>query len=386
MKVDPKSISVKNNSRSRKKSRTFDQKKGFLEKVSGKSLGRSSKEHQKGVETKKKPKKNVKMEIRIWGARGSLPSPVTPVSIQKQIHDLLDEFVQWSRKVKGKGNPERFLNERPRHKLGGYGGNTLCVEINAGNQQLIIDAGSGIRLLGYDLMNGPSGQGKAELHILFTHFHWDHLIGLPFFTPIFIPGNVIHVYSVQPELKNVFQSLFKKPYFPVDLASLGAKIEYHTLEPRKPRMFGDIKVTPYQLDHPDPCWGYKVERGGKVYSHCVDTECKRTMREELGPDLPLYQNVDLMVFDAQYTIMESIEKVNWGHAAATIGLDLAMREGIKQVVFMHHDPASSNEKIAAAESQARRYYEAQLKNARERNVLLHEVDWKYGFEGMLLEL
>lgn len=334
------------------------------------------------------------MQIRIWGARGSLPSPVSPADLQVHIREILNDYAEWGRKAKGRAkgssggsnDPEDFLSERPRHRFGGYGGNTPCIEIKSGNQQLIIDAGSGIRPLGYELLNGPCGQGNGEIHLLFTHFHWDHLIGLPFFTPIFIPGNVIHVYSVQPELKSVFQTLFRKPYFPVDLERLGARIEYHTLEPRKPRVFGDFKVTPYQLDHPDPCWGFKVEKGGKVFSHCVDTECTRVMREELGQDLPLYQGVDLMLFDAQYTIMESIEKVNWGHAAASLGLDIAMREGIKQVIFMHHDPASSNDKIAAAESQARRYYEAQMKNAKERNLPLHEVTWKFGFEGMLLNL
>jgi len=90
--------------------------------------------------------------------------------------------------------------------------------------------------------------------------------------------------------------------------------------------------------------GYRIENGGKVFSHCVDTECTRVSREELGEDLPLYQNVDLMLFDAQYTLMESIERVNWGHAAASLGLDIAMREGVKRVLFMHHDPASTDEK------------------------------------------
>jgi phosphoribosyl 1,2-cyclic phosphodiesterase len=256
------------------------------------------------------------------------------------------------------------------------------LEVITKNQQLIIDGGSGIRLLGYELMGGPCGKGEGEVHIFFTHFHWDHLIGLPFFTPIFIPGNKIHVYAVQPDLKEVFQTLFKKPYFPVPLDRLGSKIEYHSLEPRKPFVLGGIGITPYLLDHPDPCWGYKIEKDGLVYSHCVDTECTRATREELGPDLPLYQGVDTMTFDAQYTLMETIEKVNWGHAAASLGLDIAMREGIRRVIFMHHDPASSEEKIATAENQARRYYKGQIK----RGPDLHKVEWQFAYEGMVLDI
>jgi phosphoribosyl 1,2-cyclic phosphodiesterase len=235
-------------------------------------------------------------------------------------------------------------------------------------------------------MAGPCGRGEGEVHILFTHFHWDHLVGLPFFSPIFIPGNRIHVHAVQPELRDVFQTLFKKPYFPVSLENLGANIEYHRLEPRKSVKFGDLSVTPYALDHPDPCWGYRFERNGKVFSHCVDTESTRVTREQLGPDLPLYQGVDLMIFDAQYTLLETVEKVNWGHAAASLGLDIAMREGVRKVVFMHHDPASSDEKIFLAESQARQYYNSQLKARDKSRSDLHPVDWLFGHEGLVLDL
>jgi phosphoribosyl 1,2-cyclic phosphodiesterase len=287
---------------------------------------------------------------------------------------------------------DQFLGEIPRHRFGGFGGNTPCIEVLGGpnnKDRIIVDGGSGIRQLGYELMAGPCGRGTGSVHILFTHFHWDHLIGLPFFTPIFIPGNKIHVYAVQPELPEVFKAVFKKPYFPVPLDKLASKIEYHILEPRKPVKFGGITVTPYELDHPDPCWGYRFESDGKVFAHCVDTECVRASAADLGPDLPLYQNVDLMTFDAQYTLMETIEKVNWGHAAASLGLDIAMREGIKRVLFMHHDPASNMEKIALAETQARRYYESQLKSFQKDAAAtgpLNEVEWGFAHEGMVIDL
>ena len=324
------------------------------------------------------------MRVKIWGARGSFPTPLAPEVLQHQTHTLLDEFVQAG--ATQSVDVSSFLKNQPRYRHGGYGGNTLCIEVTSSQQQLIIDAGSGIRALGYELMQGPCGRGQGEIHLLFTHFHWDHLIGLPFFAPIFIPGNKIHVYAVQPELKTVFRTVFKRPYFPVALESLGAQVIYHHLQPRVPVSFGEIQVTPYQLDHPDPCWGYRMESEGKVYSHCVDTECTRVTREELGPDLPLYQGVDLMVFDAQYTLMENIEKVNWGHATASLGLDLAMREGIKKVIFIHHDPISTDEKIAAAEAEARRYYKALSHRARITQPHLHEVEWSFGYEGMAVDL
>jgi len=324
------------------------------------------------------------MRVKIWGARGSLPSPALPQAQEAQIRGLLQGFFE--KGYQSAAQIEPYLQSLPRHSFGGYGGNTPCIEVRSSQSQVIIDGGSGLRMLGYEMMNGACARGTGVAHIVFTHFHWDHLIGLSFFTPFFIPGNQIHVYAVQPDLPEVFETVFKKPYFPVPLQHLGAKIHYHRLEPRKPFNIGDITLTPYELDHPDPCWGFKFENGGKVFSHCVDTECTRVSPEQLGPDQGLYQNVDLMIFDAQYTLMETIEKVNWGHAAASLGLDIAMREGIKRVLFMHHDPASTNEKIAAAEAQARRYYDKQLKDSRHSGNGARPVQWEFAFEGMDLEV
>ncbi|HCM41517.1 MAG: MBL fold metallo-hydrolase [Bdellovibrionales bacterium GWB1_52_6] len=326
------------------------------------------------------------MDIKLWGVRGSFPAPLSPALLDKRLHDTVAGFLE--KYPSGSvADMHAYFKALPRHAHTGFGGNTTCVEVGSGSSRIIIDGGSGIRSLGYELMAGPCGKGHGEVHILFTHVHWDHIIGLLFFTPIFIPGNRIHVYSVDSDLKDVFETLFKKPFFPVPLAQLGSIIEYHRLEPRKPADIQGIQVTPYQLDHPDPCWGFKFEKNGKVYSHCVDTECTRVTPEELGADLPLYQGVDLMLFDAQYTLMETIERVNWGHAAASLGLDIAMREGIRKVIFMHHDPASSDDKIAAAEAQARRYYKNQLNsNRRDSIARLSEVDWSFAYEGMHLSL
>ncbi len=324
------------------------------------------------------------MKIKIWGARGSLPAPHTPQALEDLIRSVLRDFFE-------KGNKkttevEDFLSKLPRHQFGGYGGNTPCLEVKTDSTRIIVDGGSGIRTLGYELLSGACGKGTGEVHLLFTHFHWDHLIGLPFFTPIFIPGNKIHVYAVQPDLPDVFKTIFRKPYFPVPLEALGSKIIYHQLKPREKFEIGDVDIVPYQLDHPDPCWGFRFVSRGRTFAHCVDTECTRVTREELGVDLPLYQGVDLMVFDAQYSLMETIEKMNWGHAAASLGIDIAMREGVRRVLFMHHDPASSAEKIAAAEAHARRYYDAQLKAAKRSNHPTHEVDWSFAHEGLETEV
>ncbi len=320
------------------------------------------------------------MKLKLWGVRGSLPTPLKPVAIEQRIRELLREYAQSKQSV------EDFIKQLESQRFGGFGGNTACLEVTTDHMSLIVDAGSGIREIGGRLLAGPCGKGQGTVHLLFTHFHWDHLVGLPFFVPIFIPGNQIHVYSVQPDLEKIFRHVFQKPFFPVPYERLGAKIHFHQLEPRAPKAFGDIVVTPYQLDHPDPCWGYKFEHEGKAAAYCVDTEGTRASRNDLGKDLPLYQGLDVMVFDAQYTFSEAMEKIDWGHSSAPVGLDIAMREGIKKVIFIHHDPAASDAKIAAAEAQTRDYYQACLDHAKGSQLKLHEVDWEFGQEGLEIVL
>ncbi|MES2965514.1 MAG: MBL fold metallo-hydrolase [Bdellovibrionota bacterium] len=319
------------------------------------------------------------MTIKLWGVRGSLPSPYPPTSIESRLVSAIEKFMALRHTA---GDAREFVKSLPLAERGGFGGNTLCVEIErAGDQRIIIDAGSGIRALGEKLMSYPVGRGKGEAHILFTHFHWDHLLGLPFFPPIFIPGNTIHLYGVQEDLEHNIRQIFKKPFFPVPFEALGAKVIFHRLKPREKVQIAGFDVTPYKLDHPDPCWGYRVELGGRAYAHCVDTEGTRVSRQDLGEDLGLYQKADLMFFDAQYTMLEAAEKMNWGHSAAPIGLELALREGVKRVLFAHHDPGASDDKIADAERQTRDFLEAFREQARRANRIVPDVEWAFALEG-----
>jgi ribonuclease BN (tRNA processing enzyme) len=203
---------------------------------------------------------------------------------------------------------------------------------------------------------------------------------------MYVPGNEIHFYAVQEELPRIFSTLFRRPYFPVDIGELHSSIRIHRLEPRKPVRIGDLTATPYQLDHPDPCWGYRIESGGKVFSHCVDSESTRFTRDELGPDLPLYQNADLLIFDAQYGLLESIKKEKWGHGTSTVGIDIALREGFKRILFMHHDPASLDESVEQIELDTKRYYESQRKQYLRAKDTFAEVDWGFIREGMSIEI
>lgn len=324
------------------------------------------------------------MRAKLWGTRGSIPAPHTPAEIGKRIRENIARFLEAG--YKSPAEIDTYMNSVAPEFGTGFGSNTSCVEVKTASTQMIIDSGSGIRGCGYEMMAGPCGKGQGEAHIFMTHFHWDHVIGLPFFTPIYVPGNKIHFYSVHADLADRVKSMFTKPFFPVPFDQLRSKIEFHRLDPRKPYQHGDMVVTPYMLDHPDPCWGFRVEGDGKALAYCVDTECTRSTPEELGPDLPMYKNADLMIFDSQYTLQEAIERVNWGHSAATIGLDLAFHAKIKKIIFTHHEPASSDPRIAAAREEARKYYESQKKIHAQNKIPFHEVEWLYAIEGMSVDI
>ncbi len=324
------------------------------------------------------------MQIKLWGVRGSLPAPLAPDAVKSQARLVLSEALK--RNLSGEVELNNYFDSLPVSKLGGFGGNTACYEITSGDQSVIIDAGSGLRALGHEVTFSAPGNQCRVFHIFLTHFHWDHLIGLCFFMPIFTPGVEVHFYAVQPELEMVIRTLFRKPFFPVPYESLGATIFFHQLDARKPVLVNGILLTPYLLDHPDPCWGYRVEKNGKALALCVDTECVRVSREALGPDLPLYQNLDAMIFDAQFTLSEAAKRVSWGHAAATIGLDLAIREQIKKVYFVHHDPSLSDQEIAHAEAQTRAYYQSFMEAERRAKRSAFQVDWSFAHEGLVINL
>ncbi len=323
------------------------------------------------------------LKLRFWGTRGSLPRPTPNEEQSHIIRSLLVDFAESGGTVDA---VDHFLESQSKTRVGGFGGETTCVQVESPKTSLLIDGGSGIRSAGLSLLSGPCGKGKGEVHIFMTHFHWDHLIGLPFFTPLYIPGNEIHFYSPESHLEKALHTLFQRPFFPVEYERLGAKISFHKIPRREAISIGDIDVTPYLLDHPDPCWGYRFESGGKAAAYCVDTECRRVTPQELGADYPLYRGADLMVIDAQYMLGEAADRINWGHAVATLGLDLALREGIERVVFTHHDPSASYEKIKVALEQTRSYHDTARNYALKESQEIPAVEWEFAYDGLVVTI
>jgi phosphoribosyl 1,2-cyclic phosphodiesterase len=317
------------------------------------------------------------MKLKVWGSRGSIPAPLTPQELESKTEAYIQEFCHSP--FYPEKNIPGFMAQKKIGSGQSFGGNTTCVELIA-EDSLIIDGGSGLRLKGNQLLSGPCGKGKGVVHIYMTHFHWDHLMGIPFFVPIFIPGNEIHFYSVDDALEEAIKLVFSKPYFPVPFAALGAKVHFHKIEPRVATTIAGFELTPYQLDHPDACWGAKICHQGKNYAHIVDNEGKRVGRGELGDDLPLYQNIDLMYFDAQYSFDDLMKRIDWGHSSAFIGMDIAFREKVKKVIFTHHDPSATDTQLIQMMENDSDYYKIQ------QSLHQHKFEWTFAYDGMEVEI
>lgn len=251
--------------------------------------------------------------VKFWGVRGSLPVP----------------------------GPQ--TNE--------FGGNTSCVEIRCGQHILIIDAGSGIKSLGHIL----SDAGNQEIDLLFSHTHFDHISGLPFFAPLYNKECTVNIWSGHLEgvmtTEEIIFDFIREPYFPVSPKYFTANVNYRdfsigdTLTPKP-----GITVTTAPLNHPNGCCGYRVEWQGKSICYISDTEHRE---DELDNNiLKLISQADIVIYDATYTNVEYPAFKGFGHSTWQEGIRLCEAAGAKQLVLYHHRPRHDDAFLHAIEKEA----------------------------------
>lgn len=292
------------------------------------------------------------MKVKIWGARGSIPAPLPSQAIRAKIITALQ-----GAKGLDLDDPlaiHSYVDNLPLLVRDTIGGNTPCVEIKAGDETIIIDAGTGLRLLGTELMNGPCERGEGVIHLFLSHTHWDHIQGFPFFRPAYIRGNRINIYSVH-DVQAVLSDQMKAATFPVRLEQLGATISFIRLQGGQRFAFNDIELTTLELPHPGRAYAFRFEHQGSVFVYASDAEYKFLDEVSLEPYIRFYNEADALIFDAQFTLRETFLKEDWGHSSALIGVDLARQAGVKRLILFHHDPTSSDSDLALMLEQTSAY-------------------------------
>ena len=217
--------------------------------------------------------------------------------------------------------------------------------MQAGDKRLVFDAGTGLHVLGQSLLR----QMPLEAHIFFTHSHWDHMQGFPFFTPGFVKGNDFHIYgAIAPDGSTIEQRLNDQmlhPNFPVPLQIMQANLSFYDIRPGQPIEIDDVTVETAPLNHPGEAIGYRVNWRGGAAAYITDTE---HFPDRLDDNvLWLARNADILVYDSTYTDEEYYSpkspKIGWGHSTWQEAVKVAQAANVKTLVIYHHDPAHDDD-------------------------------------------
>lgn len=291
------------------------------------------------------------MHIRFWGTRGSIASP-GPDTMQ-------------------------------------YGGNTTCIEVRTNdNEVIILDGGTGIFRLGNELAK----KMPVKTSVLVTHTHWDHIQGLPFFVPLFVPGNEVNFYGTfdpvyDKSLREILSGQMEYCYYPVRESELKARIDYSSLKDGQVTKIGGARVTPVLMNHPVLNFGYLIEADGQRIFFTGDHEPLQNIYQPDDPEFNEYQDliavrnnsienwlkdVDVLITDSMYTAEEYPAKVGWGHGSYAACIDMATRANANHLVLTHHDPCRTDDQLDVIDAVIQEQYKhlsTKLTIAREGMVI-----------------
>lgn len=289
------------------------------------------------------------MHVKFWGVRGSIPRPADNKDLATRLVESLYRLGQESEylDLSDRAALQNWVAQLPPSINAFVGGNTPCVEVQCGDEILIIDFGSGVRALGETLMQREFGQGNGHAHLFLSHFHHDHIQGWPFFRPAYIAGNQFELYARQSDVRERLNQQQQEPFFPPDSwDSMRAHVNYHQLtEAPQTICDGRVQVSSLELDHPSGAYAFRFECDGKTLIYASDGAFPAPDKGSDNPArsfIEFFRDADLVIIDAQFSLAESLEKRSWGHSSAVIGVELAAHAGAKRLALFHHDPYSSD--------------------------------------------
>jgi len=265
------------------------------------------------------------------------------------------------RRFKSEVQLDRFIDESLdfpiRH---GYGGDTSCVQIEGGKDYLLCDMGSGLRRFGQQVMQAHGPETPGVYHFLMSHVHWDHIMGFPFFPPAYIPGNTINIYSCLKidVIRRALERQQSDPCFPVSWGQLTANFVFKQLHEGSWHEINGFRIKGMRQPHHGDSISYRFEKDGRSLVYATDTEHKQAQEYETGAVITFYQNADMVIFDAMYSLADMVTiREDWGHSSNIVGVDLCLRAGVKHYCMFHHEPAYDDDVLYKILRETRRYRE-----------------------------
>jgi len=245
------------------------------------------------------------------------------------------------------------------HVAGTYGGHTSCVEIETGSPEYVLcDLGSGLRPFGQAALARHGAGSPQTYHVFVSHVHWDHIMGLPFFTPAYIPGNRIVFYGGHAGLEAALRRQQEQPSFPVGFSTFGATIEFVHLEPGTTIEVAGMTVGLMLQRHSGDSYAYRFDAGGRSVVYTTDSEHRLGDPAEAQRFVDFFRNADVVIFDAMYSLADTISvKADWGHSSNVVGVELCHAAGVRHLCMFHHEPIHSDETLSRILAETRRYEE-----------------------------
>ena len=328
------------------------------------------------------------MKVIFWGTRGSLPASATGATVRAKIFSALE--ASRGHDLSTEDAIDSFIDNSLPFAVGStYGGNTACIQLtNDHNEYVLCDAGSGIRDFANQFMASEASHESHTFHIVMTHLHWDHIIGFPFFTPAYIPGNRIIIHGYHEAIPEVFQHQMAAPCFPVGFDQLKAEIDFVLHQTGESFQAGGFDVSAIEQNHPGISYGYRVEHAGKSAIYSTDSEHKEDAYDEGYRFVRFFSSADLLIFDAQYSLVDATyNKAEWGHSSNIMGVELAARARVKHLCLFHNEPGASDLDLDQFLAKTRKYREIyHSEAASDSEAARYPGEITLAFDGLEIEL
>lgn len=317
------------------------------------------------------------MRIHFWGTRGSLPVAMTAAEMQRKLVAAVAGArglaLDTEQKVRA------YVDQLGWSVSGTFGGHSSCVQLDPGGEEfLLCDVGSGARPFGVQAVKQRMGR-PATYHLLVSHLHWDHIMGFPFFTPAWVPGNRVRIYGGHAELEAAFRRQQEPPSFPVPLSMMRADIQFTVLAPGKPVDIAGCRVVAQPQHHSGDSYSYRVEHGGRSVVYSTDAEHKLDDYAHTQKVVEFFRDADLVIFDSMYSLADTMSvKEDWGHSSNVVGVELCQMARARRLCLFHHEPIYDDQALASIYQETRRLEEITREG--------HAVEIITAYDGLEIDL